>query len=167
MKSAKRVFSRKDEGVNEPLHYKTCGLDDIYLVNGYSVEETAYGRGIAIHDIDDLHQAIALRIVSEKKRLNGKEFRFLRKQMDMTQAELGIRLGVDAQTVARYEKGESTIHGSADNLIRFVVCLSVLPEAQKLKLLGRIEDLIVADGPNDPMPAYFRSSPRGWLEQHG
>jgi transcriptional regulator with XRE-family HTH domain len=36
--------------------------------------------------------------------MTSAEFRFLRKQMGLTQKELGERLGVEDQTIANYEK---------------------------------------------------------------
>jgi hypothetical protein len=39
----------------EGYHYTRCGLDYVYLLNGYEVRETAHGRGLAIEDGDDLH----------------------------------------------------------------------------------------------------------------
>jgi transcriptional regulator with XRE-family HTH domain len=38
--------------------------------------------------------------------------------MDLTQAELGAKLRVSDQTVARWEKGETPIPGRADGMLR-------------------------------------------------
>jgi len=50
--------------------------------------------------------------------MSGKELRFLRTEMGMTQAELGQLLHRDAQTIARWEKGEIPIDGNADTVVR-------------------------------------------------
>ena len=47
---------------------------------------------------------IALNLIKYKPRLSGGEFRFLRKELDMSQAALARVLGKDAQSVARWEK---------------------------------------------------------------
>jgi putative transcriptional regulator len=102
------------------LHYTACGLDYVYLANGFRREETAYGPGSAIDDIDGLHAAIAADIVHHRATLAGPEIRFLRKELDLTQSALAHFLGVDVQTVARWEKGQSEIPGPADRLVRLL-----------------------------------------------
>jgi len=111
-------FRYTGDEVKEPYHYKMCGLDDIYLVSGYKFEDTAYGRGVVIQNMKGLHCAIGKFIVKCKKTLNAKEVRYLRHEMDLTQAELGDLLRVTDQTVARWEKGETSIPGPADLLLR-------------------------------------------------
>ena len=39
-------------------YYKACGLD-MYLLNGFTLEETPYGAGVTIQHLDGLHQAVA------------------------------------------------------------------------------------------------------------
>lgn len=111
-------WRHQGEKDKEPLHYTACGLDDVYLLSGYEIEKTSEGEGISIKNLDRLHKAIGCHLVREKKALSGKELRFLRKQMDLTQAELGTIIGLSAQQVARWEKGESEISGPADVLLR-------------------------------------------------
>jgi DNA-binding transcriptional regulator YiaG len=100
------------------FHYVASGLDDVYLLSGYERYETDYGSGISITDIDGLHHAIAENIALHKKTLNGKEIRFLRKQMKLSQDELGVLLGASEQTVGRWEKGQSAVPGPADLSVR-------------------------------------------------
>jgi DNA-binding transcriptional regulator YiaG len=104
----------------EPYHYKMCGLDDIYLVNGYEFADTDYGRGVVIQDLDRLHRAIGEHLAGSKKALTPKELRFLRHEMDLTQAQMGDLLRVTDQTVARWEKGECDIPGPAEMLVRML-----------------------------------------------
>jgi putative transcriptional regulator len=164
MTEKKRIFSQNGSQQTEPLHYRACGLEDVYLVNGFTIEKTDYGSSTAIHDIEDLHRAIAKHLVRDKKRFSGKEFRFLRKQMDKTQGELGILLGVDAQTVARYEKEETAIHGSADGLLRVLYSMSTMTNNQLKNILNEIEALMVSDESFERSDVYFKSAPKGWLE---
>jgi putative transcriptional regulator len=102
----------------KPFHYTASGLDDVYLLSGYERYETEYGSGISISDVDGLHMAIARNIVLHKKAINGKEIRFLRKQMKLSQEELGDLMGVSSQSVARWEKGEVDIPGPAELSMR-------------------------------------------------
>jgi DNA-binding transcriptional regulator YiaG len=103
-----------------PYHYTACGLDDVYLMSGYETEETGYGTGVSIKNADDLHQAIGMFLVNNKKLLSGKEVRFLRHQMDLTQSELARLFGTSAQQVARYEKEECEMPGPADRILRLL-----------------------------------------------
>lgn len=148
----------------EPLHYTACGLDDVYLLNGFSVEETDYGRGVAVESGDELHAAIADHLVMHRKRLSAREFRFLRRQMDMTQAELAGRLGLDAQTIARYEKAETAIAGPADLAVRFVYILWALPADARRTVAEALKALLDTDEPVETGPARFISTDRGWRE---
>lgn len=103
---------------SEPYHYRQCGLADVYLVNGYERNCTAYGETITIHNIDELHRAIGTYLVEEKEHLTGAEIRFLRHELDLSQDMLGRLLGKTGQTVARWEKGQCAIDGSAVRLLR-------------------------------------------------
>lgn len=85
-------------------HYTECGLNNVWLANGYDEHETPYGAAVSIADVDGLHRAIALHLIKYKPRLSGGEFRFLRKELDLSQAALARVLGNDAQSVARWEK---------------------------------------------------------------
>jgi putative transcriptional regulator len=50
-----------------------------------------------------LHKAIALGLVSTKPILSGAEVRFIRKFLELTQVQLAELLGVEAQSVRRWE----------------------------------------------------------------
>ena len=100
------------------IPYRGCGLDDVYLVGGYEVVSTPHGEGIAIRDMDGLHRAIGEHLATQKKELSGRELRFLRKEMDLTQSELGRFIGLSSQQVARWEKAQQPISGPAEFLLR-------------------------------------------------
>lgn len=88
-------------------HYSSCGLENIYLKNGFTLKETPYGPAVSIDDIEGLHKAIARDLLRQKTPLNGQQFRFLRKEQDLTQAQLAAILGVSEQTVMAWEKQKS------------------------------------------------------------
>jgi putative transcriptional regulator len=116
----KRVWHLKGEKAKEPYAYTGCGLDGIYLISGYEVKETPHGRTVTIRNLDGLHRAIGRYLVEYKKLLTGKEIRFLRTEMDISQSELARLIGCDAQQIARYEKEENKISGPADRLLRMI-----------------------------------------------
>lgn len=109
----------------EPLHYTACGLDNVYLASGYQVREIGGERYVSVRDAEDLHKAIAGYLIRQKKVLAGKEIRFLRKHLELTQRELANWLGVSDQSVARYEKEQTALEGPTDGLFRLLVAAQV------------------------------------------
>ena len=91
----------------QPWKYTACGLDDVYLLNGFHVEgEGSRGPVVRIEDIEGLHRAIGEGLVRQKHSLNGKELRFLRTELGLSQSNLASLLGESEQTVARREKAK-------------------------------------------------------------
>lgn len=99
------------------FQYVMCGLDNVYLVNGYQLEETEDGPVVSIQDIDGLHRAIATDLAGKHGRLTSRELRFLRSMLRLSQQKLGEHTGVQRVTVTRWENGEA-IPLSVENLVR-------------------------------------------------
>lgn len=155
----------KDKGKRQHLtsyHYKECGLENVYLIGGVSVRETPRGKSITIEDVEELHKVIAESLLSEKKRLNGRELRFLRHELNLTQEALAALLGTDHQSVARWEKGQYKVPGPADRLIRFLYRESAKGNAGIIGPLRRLAELdeLLNDEENPPMR--FSSDLDGW-----
>ena len=87
-------------------HYRECGLDYVWLVNGYRTHDTPYGKGVSIDNSEGLHRAIALAIIEGRPRLSGSEFRYLRKAMELSQKRFGDIFDLTDQTVALWEKND-------------------------------------------------------------
>ena len=126
---------------NGEYHYTESGLDSVYLMNGYEIVEMPEGRSVVIQDIDGLHQAIGRLLATEKKRLNGKEVRFLRTEMLLSQSSLARLLQLDEQTVARWEKGRTNIPGPADGTLRLLYLEHIGGNEKISVLLREIADL--------------------------
>lgn len=142
----------------QPYRYTMCGLDDIYLMSGYERTTTEYGEGVVIQDMDGLHRAIGEYLTRCKKTLSGKEVRFLRHEMDLTQAHLGDLLRVSDQTVARWEKGEVSIPGPEELLLR---ALYIGHVSNKVDVRALAEHLRQVDAPiKEKM--LFEPTSRGW-----
>lgn len=120
MNTEPHVWSCEEEDEKDVLHYTGCGLDDVYLASGYQRETTPLGEGVRIRDLDSLHLQIGLHLIRNRKSLSGREIRFLRHQMDLTQSELAKFFGCNVQQVARYEKDQSQIPGPADRILRIL-----------------------------------------------
>ena len=161
-----KIDGKNPEG--EPLHYTACGLDDVYLVNGFSRETIDGEQFTTIEDMDSLWKAISRHLVTKRKVLAPKEIRFLRNQMDMTQADLAARLRVSDQTIARWEKGKGdSIPGPADIMLRVLYLASprAQPEGGKAldKLMELIERLVASDEPPE-MPVVFTHRMKCWRQ---
>jgi DNA-binding transcriptional regulator YiaG len=151
-----------NEPAKELYHYTECGLDDVYLVSGYDVDrDPEYGECVSVREADDLHKAIGMCLITSKKILNGKEVRFLRKEMDLTQAELGKLLGVTDQAVARWEKDKTEISGPADYLVRVLFAEHANGEDgfEARSLLTRLEEI---DSLREDVRQIFEQSNGGW-----
>ena len=120
MTQSLNVWTRGGEKIKEPVQYLGCGLDNIWLASGYHTETIDGEETITVRDLDGLLRAIGQTLVKRKKLLTGKEVRFLRQQMDLTQSELARLVGCDAQQIARYEKGQNKMPGPADRLLRML-----------------------------------------------
>jgi len=99
--------------------YLGCGLPNVFLQNGYELTESPYGNGVVIHDLEGLHKAIGETLVAGPGAITGSEFRFLRTELELSQATLAQLLGCDEQAVARWEKGKSKqVNAPAERLLR-------------------------------------------------
>ena len=137
MSERTHFFIEGREFLAEPYHYVESGLDGVVLLNGVSETATDYGPMVHIENINGLHRAIGLHIVEKEEPMSGPEFRFLRKQMGLSQADLAKDLGVTDQTVANYEKGNTRL-GPADALIRACYLLSVLPAETRVEAVKSV-----------------------------
>ncbi len=145
-------------GIQGPYHYTQCGLDYVYLLNGYKIDRTPYGPGVSIQNVEGLHHAIAEFLVWNKALLGGKEVRFLRKLLDLTQVELGVFLGCSHQSVARWEKGQSEVNGAADKMIRFLYLGS---QCIQVDVLQMVRDVVKLDAKLKDRQE-FRETEDGW-----
>lgn len=102
-------------------HYTECGLDNIYLVNGFKITKTKSGdEEIFINDIHGLHKAIGMILISKRGFLSGKEIKFIRSTLDLSQTALAKILGCSYQTVLLWEKDKGMISKTADHLLRAI-----------------------------------------------
>lgn len=142
--------SEDAELTEAPFHYRRSGLDNIYLLNGFEIEEDEDGeKYVTVLDVDGLHKAIGLHLVSNRKVLSPKEIKFLRRTLDLTQAEMGRLINQSVQQVARWEKGENNINGPADRLLRLIFVGSLLRDGvveMPMEFLDRIDSLDDEEG---------------------
>jgi DNA-binding transcriptional regulator YiaG len=125
--------------VTELYHYTMCGLDYVYLRDGYTIRETRHGNGIAIHDARALHEAIARVVITRPERLRGQEVRFLRSLLKLSQEGLARVLRTKRISVARWEaRPNHPVPGAADSALRLFYAL----KANKHDLAEQICDIL-------------------------
>lgn len=100
-------------------HYTECGLDNVWLANGFTKKKTAYGEAVSISDADDLHKLLADQLINKPARLTGKEFRFLRVMLKLSQAAVAKMQGVSEQNVSLWER-HGKVPKANDNLMRII-----------------------------------------------
>lgn len=100
-------------------HFTDGGLRNVWLSSGYTIKQTPYGEGVAIHDLDGLTSAICTALTRKKSKLTGAELRYLRTKLLMSQASLGKALGRTEQSVAIWEK-LGKVPKFADSLVRVI-----------------------------------------------
>lgn len=100
--------------------YKASGLDNVTLIGVQIVHDDEGDPCVAIKNVNGLNKAIAEAIVNSRRCISGKELRFLRTLMGMTQAELAGNVNKDTQSVGRWEREEHPIDANAETLIRFM-----------------------------------------------
>lgn len=127
---------------NGTYHYTESGLDTVFLENGYEYKNHPGGRTVTIQDIDGLHRAIGRALVAKRQRLTGKEFRYLRTELLLSQANLASVLKVTELTIGRWEKGQTEIPLSAEAIVRIMFAETVREKKGRVRdLLERIADL--------------------------
>ena len=101
-------------------HYTDGGLRNVWLANGYEIKKTPFGEGVAFHNLDGLTESICIALTKKAGVLTGTEFRYIRSAgMLLSQPSLGKLMGIDGQSVARWEK-TSKVPRWADKLVRLL-----------------------------------------------
>ena len=101
-------------------HYTDGGLRNVWLANGYEIKKTPFGDAVAFHDGDGLTQAICQALTEKIGVLTGVELRYIRSAgMGLSQPALGKLMGIDGQSIARWEKS-GKVPRWADKLVRLL-----------------------------------------------
>lgn len=151
-------------------HYKECGLDYVWLRDGFDYRDTSRGRLVRINDRDGLHAAIARWIVANPAKLRGQEVRFLRSMLRLSQEGFGKLLRQSRATIARWEgEGNKAIPSGSANWLRVVYMKRAEGDGAVCRLLDLLTELDeIKNGKMATREARFREcSGRGWLESCG
>lgn len=118
-------------------HYTECGLDNVWLENGYKVHQTPCGKGVAVVDADQLHETLAMCLTRKEGRLTGKEFRFLRTMLLLSQDSLAKMTGVTEGAVSLWER-TGKVPKSGDALARLLVLEKLEGDCKVSEIIDRI-----------------------------
>lgn len=125
-------------------HYTGCGLDNVYLQGGYKTVQTPRGQGVSIDDVPGLYEAITRAIITDSTSLKGQEIRFLRRRLRMTQDDLASVVGVDKQTIGRWERDDTPITVAGERWLRAYVLAHVDGDTKMKRLIeyaGRLRSM--------------------------
>ena len=103
-------------------------------MNGYTVHDTPYGKGVSITDLEGLHRVIGQLLLS-KRRLIGAEIRFLRKELGCSQKGLAEIIGTSEQTVSLWERDRGQMPAAADRILRLFYAEHVSGNVQVRKFM--------------------------------
>jgi DNA-binding transcriptional regulator YiaG len=130
------------------LHYRLCGLDNVWLASGYQIKDTKYGRAVSVFDTEGLHRLLTLALINKAGLLSGKEFRFLRVQLGLSQQGLGTFLGgLSENTVSLWER-KNTVPAIYDHWLRLMVIAKFSGDtkvADAVERIHTVEKLIHQD----------------------
>jgi DNA-binding transcriptional regulator YiaG len=115
--------------------YDECGLDNVILVGLEACEDDGGEAVVTIRNPNGLHRAIVEGIAKKPTGITGRELRFVRTELGLTQAEMAAVISKDVQTVGRWERGEHPIDPTADTVIRVMALQhveSVLPAIEEM-----------------------------------
>lgn len=139
-------------------HYKECGLNEIYLKNGYKVIKTGYGESVGIHDAEGLHKTIGEGLLKKSGLLTGREFRFLRIELDLSQKALGLLMDKSDQAIAGWEKGERDIPVLADAAMKNLYSEKV----NETPIAGLLEEMAAIDRECCELTIQLEETDLGW-----
>ncbi len=124
----------------EAYHYAECGLPNVWLINGFERQSTPYGEGVAIHDMEGLHKCISLTLCDKPEPLTVPEFKFLRRELDLSQKMMGEIFGIQSRQIRNIEK-EDRIENPYNTFVRHMYLESVDPTSSLIPLIERLRSL--------------------------
>jgi putative zinc finger/helix-turn-helix YgiT family protein len=102
--------------------YKECGLDNVVLIGVTLFRCVDCGEEcFDFGDIVALHEVIAEILIMKKDLLTGKEIRFLRKRLGLSNTVFAEKiLGCSYETLSRIENGKQSVTEQMDHFVRFI-----------------------------------------------
>lgn len=140
--------------------YADCGLDWVWLENGFERHVTDQGQGTPIDRGDEPHRAIASVLVLRRGMLRGQEVRFLRAIAQLSPCELGAVLAtVRAPTEVGTLEAErdAPVAAEVDRSLRAFTLGLLKGDGPVEQVTGAVDDLEALG-----TPTIFYLGPFGW-----
>jgi DNA-binding transcriptional regulator YiaG len=120
-------------------HYTDGGLRNVWLANGFEIKKTPFGDAVTFHDSEGLTQAICQALAAKIGVLTGVELRYIRSAgMGLSQPALGKLMGIDGQSIARWEKS-GKVPRWADKLVRLLYAAQAQGNEPICRVVERIK----------------------------
>jgi putative zinc finger/helix-turn-helix YgiT family protein len=123
----------------EDYHYRESGLDNIVLADMAIYRCSCGEEFVSIPAVPELNKVIGIGLLKKKYLLEGKEIKFLRKNLGFSSNKMAEYLRVDLSTYSRWEKGKQNPKPSNDRLIRSIYAIIKGVESKLQKSM--IEDV--------------------------
>lgn len=117
---SRKMVHRDRSKAMATYRYTESGLDNVIIHGAELVVDDDGEEVVSIPNINGLHKAIAESILLRQSSMSGKELRFIRTEMGLTQAELAEIVHREPLSVSRWERGETPIDHNAQALIRLM-----------------------------------------------
>ena len=115
-------------------HYTDSGLENVIIEGVNFLDDDSGDECLMIPNINGLHKTIAHGIVVRRAGMSGRELRFIRTELGMTQAELAAMLHRESLAVSRWERGECPIDANAEAIVRLYAIQTLkLPDTPDVK----------------------------------
>jgi putative zinc finger/helix-turn-helix YgiT family protein len=108
----------------KPEHVEDLGGLVVKVLNAVVVQRcsTCGEEMVGIPDLQGLARAAAMARALNPARLSGKEARFIRRALDMTQKEFAEAMELSPEHVSRWENDHKGLGGAGEKLVRHNVC---------------------------------------------
>ena len=130
--------------------YTESGLDNVTIEGVNFVMDDAGEECITLTNVNGLHKAIAYGIVRRHTGISGRELRFLRSEMGMTQAQLADLVHREPLAISRWERGEGGIDSNAETIIR-LHAVEVLELSEEQMTVAQVAGWCVSSAVRDPL----------------
>jgi DNA-binding transcriptional regulator YiaG len=141
------------------LHHMTgIGLSNVYLLNGFHIDSDDGDEAISYENIAGLYFEIGRAISSKPYTMRPDEFRFVRKQLEMSQSEVATLFDKSDQAIAKWEKGLLPVPKAESSLLK-IVWLSQNVKASEFK--STVLSLNASFKANDQPPIFAFSFSNG------
>lgn len=137
--------------------YRECGLP-VRLVGVTLARCPGCGNDdVEIPRIEELHRLIARTIIHKPHGLSGGEARFLRKWLGHSSRDFAEIMGVQPETVSRWESGAKPMGATADRLLRVLVANDEPREEYPAEELRKVDR-----STTEPLAHSLRMGDEGW-----